>query len=59
MKKSTSITFEESTIKTVSEMCKKNSLSPSFSKMAENLIKTNPEFIKHENGKSKKHSVKK
>lgn len=54
MKKSTSITFKETTINTINELCDRDPLDPSFSQMAELLINTNPKFTKHEKGKNKK-----
>lgn len=48
MKKGTSFTFEESTIKRMNDMRDGNSYNLSLSQMAEHLIKTNPEFMERE-----------
>lgn len=47
-KKSTSITLDEETIQIVEEMREKEKIKPSFSEMAEYLIKTNTAYMKQE-----------
>lgn len=57
MKKSTSITFEQNTLDTMNEMCAKNTLNPSLSQMAENLITTNPAFMDYQMGQRRKQKL--
>lgn len=47
-KKSTSITLDLETIEIVEEIMGKRDIKPSFSEMAEHLIKTNPAYMEHE-----------
>jgi len=58
-KKSTSVSFEGTTIEIVNAICKATQPTASFNKMVEHLVITNPKYITHVESKKNQPTEKK